>query len=434
MESTEIKDKKPLLSRDLRILMVSMVLANIGSHMMMPLLAVYLTTLGASITQVGLFFTLSAIFPLFIQILGGWLSDTIGRLKSIALGSLSGVLGYLPYLLFPSFWWLIFAEGLFAIARALVGPSFSAFIAEESEDETRGRTFGSTTMIFLLVQVIGPVFGGFVADSYGFRMMFAISGLLYFFATIIRVAMARRVSKLAVEDSEAQANIAGLKNQLGAITALFLAGGVVTWLLVIDGITDISFRLSFDLMPVYLEQIGGLSLTQIGLLNSLIGVAAMLASPLGGYIADRKEERYAIVLGSLLAAAAFAVFILSDDMVGFAIAWSIFGLTWGLIDPAYQSLISKVVPKRLLGTAYGFLSTSLGLISLPAPYLGGQLWVRFSPQAPFILTMIASLFGAAGAWFKFRIPEDRDREGPSGNLDDLSVDEAAPSPRTMIGP
>ena len=99
-----------------------------------------------------------------------------------------------------------------------------------------------------------------------------------------------------------------------------------------------------------------------------------------------------------------------------------------------SSLISKVVPKRLLGTAYGFLSTSLGVVSLPAPYIGGQLWTRFSPQMPFILTMIASLFGAVGAWLKFRLPKDADREGPSGNLEDIPMDEAVPSPRTIVGP
>lgn len=434
MTDTETKTRKPLLSRDLRILMVSMVLANIGSHMMMPLLAVYLTTLGATISQVGLFFTLSSIFPLFIQIIGGWLSDTIGRLQAIAIGSLSGVLGYLPYLISPTFWWLIFAEALFAIARALVGPSFSAFIAEESEDETRGRTFGSTQTIFLVVQVIGPVFGGWVADSYGFRVMFAVSGFLYLIATFIRLAMARRVNQVSDSEEETKANLTSLKNQLTAIIALFLAGGVVTWLLVIDGITDISFRLSFDLMPVYLDEIGGLTLTQIGILNSLIGIAAMLASPLGGYISDRKEERYAIVLGSLLAAAAFGVFLLSDEMLGFAIAWSIFGVTWGLVGPAYQSLISKAVPKRLLGTAYGFLDTSLGLVSLPAPWIGGQLWTRFSPQTPFTLTMVVSIFGAVAAWFKFRLPKDSDREGPNGEAELMPTDEISTPPRPVIGP
>jgi hypothetical protein len=37
------------------------------------------------------------------------------------------------------------------------------------------------------------------------------------------------------------------------------------------------------------------------------------------------------------------------------------------MSPAYQSLISKAVPEKMLGTAFGFLQTSLGVVSLPAP-------------------------------------------------------------------
>ena len=51
--------------------------------------ALYLKELGASVGQIGLFFTLSQIIPLAMQILGGWVSDTLGRLRSVALGSVA---------------------------------------------------------------------------------------------------------------------------------------------------------------------------------------------------------------------------------------------------------------------------------------------------------------------------------------------------------
>ena len=54
--------RRPLLSPDLRLLLVSMVLANIGSFMITPLLALYVASLGASVSQVG--FVLHALFDL----------------------------------------------------------------------------------------------------------------------------------------------------------------------------------------------------------------------------------------------------------------------------------------------------------------------------------------------------------------------------------
>ena len=75
------------------------------------------------------------------------------------------------------------------------------------------------------------------------------------------------------------------------------------------------------------------------------------------------------------------------------------------MSPAYQSLISKSVPQHLRGTAFGLFSTSLGIISLPAPWIGAQLWDRVSPQFPFTITAIALLLTVVPIWFKFKLPK-----------------------------
>jgi len=66
---------QPLLNNTLRMFMLTMVLANVAGHMYEPLLPLYLKSLNANVVQVGLFFTLSQIIPLALQILGGWISD-----------------------------------------------------------------------------------------------------------------------------------------------------------------------------------------------------------------------------------------------------------------------------------------------------------------------------------------------------------------------
>ena len=122
--------KQPLLNDKLRLFMLAMVLANIAGNMYGSLLPLYLKELDASVAQVGLFFTLSRIFPLALQILGGWLSDSLGRLRSVALGSMAGLLARIGMVLAPTWQWLLVSEGLSAVTRSLIGPSFPAFIAE----------------------------------------------------------------------------------------------------------------------------------------------------------------------------------------------------------------------------------------------------------------------------------------------------------------
>jgi len=71
----------------MRWFMFAMVLANIAASMSRMLLPIYLTELGASVGQVGLVFTLTSVVILILLILGGWISDSIGRLRAIAIGS-----------------------------------------------------------------------------------------------------------------------------------------------------------------------------------------------------------------------------------------------------------------------------------------------------------------------------------------------------------
>lgn len=94
--------RSPLLNRKLMLFMLAMMLANTGGNMYGPLLPLYLKSLNASVVQVGLFFTLSQVIPLALQILGGWISDSLGRLRSIAMGSVAGVFSYVGLILAPS--------------------------------------------------------------------------------------------------------------------------------------------------------------------------------------------------------------------------------------------------------------------------------------------------------------------------------------------
>ncbi len=99
--------KQPLLNNTLKLFMLAMILANTGSQMYDALLPLYLKDLNAGVAQVGLFFTLSRVFPLLLQILGGWISDSLGRLRSIAIGSVAGVLGYVGLILAPTWQWVL---------------------------------------------------------------------------------------------------------------------------------------------------------------------------------------------------------------------------------------------------------------------------------------------------------------------------------------
>jgi MFS family permease len=398
--------KTRLLSPLLLLFMLTMILANIAAQMIMPLESLYVQNLGASVQQVGLYFTIASIAPLLFQIFGGWLSDSIGRLQAVAIGSVGGLAAYAFYLLAPSWAWLLPASVLTAMAVSFVAPSFQAFIAEESTEETRGRVYGITSTLYMVVGIIGPTLGGAVAQGRSFRTMYVVAGCFYAMAVAIRIGMARYASRKRARAGQTatKPSLGSLKQSLAAVGALLVAGGVVTWIFISDGVRDVAFNLVGRLMPLYLKDEAGLSLLQIGALESVSAIVAMALMSPAGWLSDRKGERVGIVGGFGVISVGWAAFLLGSSYWHFIVSRVLIGVGIALIDPAYSSLISKAVPERLRGTAFGLFSTSLGLISLPAPWIGARLWDSVSPIFPFYIPLVAMVALLPLMWVKFKLP------------------------------
>lgn len=403
------ESKRPLLSPVMRLFLVTMILANVAGAMYGGFLPLYLKSLGANVAQIGVFFTISQIIPLVLQILGGWISDSLGRLKSIAAGSVSGVVSYIALILAPTWGWVFLGEGLNAITRSLVGPSFGAFIAEESQEENRAKVYGLVDTFYTIVAIVGPPVGGFLVDRYGFKVMLMVAASIYTIATVMRVRMAARARHPGQEDGKkAHLELGALKINLSAIFSLVIAGGVMTWIVVTDGIRDISFSLSGNLIPVYLEEIAKMSAQKIGWLSSIMGVAMMITSFPAGHLADKRGERLAIALGFALQFSGIFIFIKAETFLVYAVGYFLLGVGFSLMSPAYQSLLSKVLPQKLRGTGFGLVHSGLGLFSLPAPAIGARLYTNISPTTPFWITAWASLLAIIPVIFKFKLT-DKDR-------------------------
>ena len=406
MTVNEPPAKQPLISPILRWFMVAMVLANIAGMMTPLLMPLYLAELGADIGDIGLVFTLTSVAILFLQIFGGWVSDQIGRLRAVAIGSVGGIVGLVAMLLAPTWQWMIVAMAIYQIPFALVGPSFQAFIAENTAEESRGRVYGVTNTVYQITGVVGPPLGGLLAGAFGFKWMLAVSALLYTTAAGLRIWMATTMKAPNTEEGEsAPLTFSSFKTSMVKMLGMLVGGGLLTWIFVTDGVSDIAFRMSGEIQPLYLEQIGHLSVEQIGLLGSINAIAGMFVPYFSGRLVDKKGERLPLITGFLLIFVALLIFLRADSFLTFAVSWVVFGLGGGMLGPAYLSLISKVVPKKMMGTFSGVFNSSRGFISLPAPWLGAQLWEKVSPQTPFIVTSVAALLITVPIYFKFKVPQ-----------------------------
>ncbi len=393
---------KSLLNRRLIIFLSAMALTEISRTMTMVQIPVFLRELGASIQQIGFFFTISLIFPLLLRVFGGWLSDSIGRLRTLTLGSVAGMLTFLAYLLAPTWQIAILAPALLAITSALVFPSYKAYIADQTNEDVQGRMFGISTTVISLAWIFGPPLGGLVAHNLGYRWMFALAAFTFSIATVIFFGM-YRTSPSYTQERSAKPSFTNLRSSLKQMLILMISGGLVTWILIVDGVRDVAFKMSFDLMPIYLREIGELTKQDIGLLDGMFGVALTLTTLPAGWLVDRTSERVGITLGLIFMIVSRLIFAVATAFWGYGMSWIILGLGGGLLDPAASALIAKGVPRKVRGLTYGLVATSLGILSLPAPWIGSQVWQRVNPRAPFLLTIVLAALVIIPAWFKLVI-------------------------------
>ena len=269
----------------------------------------------------------------------------------------------------------------------------------------------------MIVTVVGPPLGGWLTGAYGFKLMLFIAGVFYAIAVAMRLSMAREATKGEKENGEKKSlSFTSLKENLGSMIALIFSGGLITWMLITDGLRDTSFQFSGNLFPVYMQEIGGLSYQQIGWVTSMFGIFMMLSTIPGGWLSDKAGERVGIAAGMFLMSVALFILIVIPQGTQwqwlFFVGWAVAGLGAGISGPAYQSLISKAVPQKLRGLAFGLFSTSLGIVSLPAPWIGAQLWARFGPTAPFKITATVILLSIIPIWLKFKLPKTTEETQP----------------------
>jgi MFS family permease len=400
------------------VFLIGIAFAEGSMSLTMVQISVYLRELGAEISQVGLYFTLALIFSLTFRVFGGWLSDVVDRLRIVTLGSFAGVITFLIFALAARWEYAIAGALLLAITTALTIPAYYAHIADQSGEDRRGRVFGIAQTIRISAWILAPPIGGLIAQNLGYRWMFLTASMLFAIATLIFVSLSRRPT---TQQRSQEASLRRLRTSIREMAGLFLAGGVITWILIVDGVRDIAFNLSFDLMPVYLSDIAGMSKGQIGLLDGMFGLAAALTIYPAGWLADRTSERLVIMVGLVGMITSRLIFSFAFGFWGFAASWILLAIGGSMLTPAGSSLISKTVPKHLMGMTYGLFATSLGIFALPAPWIGSQLWESIDPRAPFLITVVLASLVILPAWFKLSLP------GPSKNETAPEITRANPS-------
>lgn len=169
----------------------------------LPVIPLYVDSLGGTAEQVGWVMGSFAIGLLALRPQLGRCADRIGRVSVMRIGLLVATVIPLCYALFPAIPLIMFFRAVHGISIAAFATGFSALVADLAPAPIRGKIVGYMTIVNPVGFAIGPVVGDWLAKTYGYPWLFgAVAGvggtallLTYGLAEVIPTAKAEDFSQ-----------------------------------------------------------------------------------------------------------------------------------------------------------------------------------------------------------------------------------------------
>ena len=152
-------------------------------------------------------------------LLGGGLGDHYGRRRIFLIGLLLFASASILCAVSPTFAWLLAGRGIQGVGAALLMPNSLAILGGAFSGEDRGRAIGTWAAVGAVAGAVGPIFGGWLIDVIGWRVIF--------FINIPVAAGAAYLALMFVAEQKDSAKAAQL-DVLGAALAT-IALGLLTW-------------------------------------------------------------------------------------------------------------------------------------------------------------------------------------------------------------
>lgn len=395
--------RRALLEGDRRLLhlFIGRTLGGMGFAITIPFLSLYLhSERGVAMTVVGGMFFLSAFFGAAAQLLGGGWTDHYGR-KVVMVAAQVGrgfiFLGLAAAVLVhaPVAWIAALVCGSSFFGRLFEPPS-GAMVADLVEGERRSEAYAILRVGGNLGWAIGPALGGFLA-TLSYWSLFLISAAMMLSSGLLLGTKVSETSPLHGKGAPVGAAPETLR--LGELGVAFRDRMFLRYCLTTLLLFTVMGQL-ISTLSVYVVDWAGRSKAELGYLYSLNGLLVVLVQFPAARILLPFRMTTALIVGSLLYAAGYAMMGLGSGFL--LLAAAMFVVTIGEITstPASMNLVARFSTEEFRGRYMGAFGLASSFGWSVGPLVGGVLLDLAKGRALLLWTLIASItvLGAIGFW------------------------------------
>jgi MFS family permease len=368
------------LERNVAAVSAAVFLLGLGEELWKRFLPKYLEALGAGTAVIGLFGTTRDFFDAIYQYPGGWLADRIGRRKAFRTFLALAFLGYLIYLLSPS-WPFVFLGLAFSMAWAsMASPAIFAVIGDALPKERRAMGFTIQSMLKRVPMTIAPVLGGAFVLSYGILAGVRLGLMLTLALAAITILILSAIN-IPI--------ILGEPSRLRGVWDSFHVA--LKRLLISDIIIRTCEAMAEVFIIIYATNIIGISIPQYGTLVAIQMTTAIIVYVPAAKIADRIGRKPFVIITFLCFALYPAAVVLASGFKTLVPAFIIGGLR-EIGEPSRKAMIVDFAEPHLRARTVGLYYLIRSLSITPAAFVGGLLW-KIAPPTPFITASVIGIIG-----------------------------------------
>ncbi len=367
-----------------------MFIDRVGGTMLFPFFSLYITQkFDVGMTEAGLVLGFFSIFSMLGGVIGGALTDKLGRRSLILFGLVFSALSTLLLGLVNAFWMLFPMAVLTGFLSDIAHPAHQAMIADILPEKQRAEGFGILRVVANISWIIGPTIGGLIANQSYFYLFVIdaviscfVAGLFYMFIPETKPESATGIESQSVLQSFIGYGIV-LKDL--AFVAFITAGMLML----------LAYQQMYSSLSVYLRDNHGIDPQGYGFLMSTSAITVIIFQ---FWVTRRIKHRppfLMMALGSLFYMIGFGLF-------GFVTAYWLFALnivivTIGemIIMPTSQALAANFAPEDMRGRYMAVFGMTWAIPSIFGPGAAGLILDNLNPN---LLWYIAGILCAVAAF------------------------------------
>lgn len=355
--------------RTLAILFVAQLLTAVGFSMIFPFLPNYVESLGSAwnlnlVFLAGAVFSAQAFTMMLSSPVWGAVADRVGRKPMVLRAMFGGALIVFLMGFARSAEELVLLRTVQGALTGIVAAS-NTLIASVAPRERSGFALGTLQTAMSSGVAAGPILGGILADTVGFRAAFLITSVLLTIGGFLVLFGVRE----NFQPPERARRLGGMLATWGDVlrtpsVGITFAARFSAWL---------GRGVLVPILPLFIPFLlvaDGRTGTFTGLVIGVGAATFTLSAIVLGDLGDRVGHRTILMVSSVVAAACYLPMAFVQNGAQLLILNGLAGLAFGGIQPSLSALLNVVTEQSDVGSAFGLDNAAVAGSRAVAPLLG----------------------------------------------------------------